>query len=268
MLQRPLVHFACNYIQLPVAGLFVINIIATAKRKKETMSSMLSVLSLTIVIIKDGCGSIPRQLRQAFDLTYVLRSTDNEEFNRRYFKDGEILRTPKRVEFKYYQLDSTDRCRITVDSNCVLYDDKIKDVCVNGPQLRDRLKSCISCKRKAGFYSAINEDQYKSFNSNIVIKINNHSRYITELKTELAETLELINRVIATPSDAAVLKTKEIQEVLVTKTHTDKIKEASVTIDGNTYYDGRQNNLPSRDDQWCAFCNYFSAFGARTNFIC
>ena len=218
------------------------------------MSVLLSFISFTIVIKSDGCGSISRQLRQAFDIIAGIELDDTAEFYNRYFTKGETPQIPHRVLINFYQSGALKKCKISVDGILVLYDDVIVDV--ERRHLRTRFGGCISCKRIPGFYIPRAEDLLKSYNSRIVISVHNNTRFCTDLKNELAETLELINRIISTPLLANTLKLQEIQQVLVLKKPTDYGTGARVTIDGKCYYQGPQD--PSHfewgDIIWCSQC--------------
>ena len=228
------------------------------------MSVTLALLSCTIILKNDGYGTISRQLRQAFDLVAGLVPAHVFEFYNYYFNDGKQSQIPHRVWIEFYQEDAVERCKLIVDGTFVVYDGAINSLLFGERQIRFRKESCVSCRRKCGFYKPLAEDVLTSYNSRIVISVCNRSRLCTNLKTELAETLELMNRIIATPGHADVLKTKEIQQVVVIKTLTDLGKAAIVKIDGDYYYKGPQDNSVVErgwsESPNCIWCTYFNAY--------
>ena len=227
------------------------------------MSSMLSVLALTIIIKRAGYGYLPKELRKAFDIVAGLGSKDNAAFNAKYFKNGEKSKIPREVVIEFYQTTrDVERCKVIVDRTCILYDEEEEKVKDDRRQLRARLNRCSFCKRTTGFYPSINELLCKYFNLEFVIKIQNRSRYFTDVKTELAETLELIIRVLNTPSYAS-LKCNDIHNVLVKRTHSADYKETIITIDDHEYLSCKE----TRADKWCVSCEYLHTFGDRNNFI-
>ena len=219
------------------------------------MSVLLSFISFTIVIKSDGCGSIPRQLRQAFDIIAGIELADTAEFYNCYYKEKSQI--PHRVLINFYQSGALQKCKITVDGTLVLYDDVIVNLgYVEMRHLRTQFGGCKSCKRIPGFYIPMAEDILKSYNSRIVISIHNSTRFCTDLKNELAETLELIHRIIGTPLMADTLKLQETQQVLVLKKLTEYGTGARVMIDGKCYYQGPQNPSHTEwgDYIWCSKC--------------
>ena len=223
------------------------------------MSVLLTFISFTIVIKRDGCGSIPRQLRQAFDLIAGLELADINRFFATFFNGGSS-QIPARVLIDFYQVGEIEKCKITVDGTFVLYDDEIDNSDYKEMRhLRTSLGGCRSCKRTPGYYIPMAEDILKSYNSRIVISVHNSSRFCTDLKNELAETLELINRVIATPLLADTLKLQEIQQVLVLKKLTDYGEGAKVLIDEQRYYLGPQDQSRGQIP-WCSMCTISNPF--------
>ena len=227
------------------------------------MSILLSFISFTIVIKRDGGGSIPRQLRQAFDLIAGLELADANRFYTSYF-NGEPLRIPFRVLFDFYQAGEIEKCKITVDGDFVLYDDEIDNS--DFKEMRHlrytTFGGCSSCRRTPGFYIPVAEDVLTSYNSRIVISVQNSSRFCTDLKNELAETLELINRIIMTPFLADKVKLQEIQQVLVLKKVTDNGKGSKVMIDEKQYYKGPQDHSHFEWGRipWCSACTILNNF--------
>ena len=225
------------------------------------MSVLLSFISFTIVIKSDGCGSIPRQLRQAFDIIAGIELADTAEFYNCYYKEKSQI--PHRVLINFYQFGALQKCKITVDGTLVLYDDEIDNLdYVEMRHLRTRFGGCSSCKRIPGFYIPMAEDVFKSYNSRIVISVHNSSQFCTDLKNELAETLELINSLIATPLFADTLKLQESQQVIVLKKLTNYGKGARVTIDGECYYQGPQDrsHIEGGHIPLCSKCTIFNTY--------